>query len=56
LDAREKLSADNLLAAMSKEVLVRVDGSAKKRTTLLPLRMGTFLMLRELISINLEEV
>ena len=36
------MSAESRFPAMSKEVLVRVDGSAKKRTTLLPRRVGTF--------------
>ena len=41
--AREKVSAERRLPATSKLVLVRVDGSAKKRMTLRPLRVGTFL-------------
>jgi len=48
--AREKVSADRRLAAMSKEVLVRVEGSAKKRTTVLPRSVGTFFTGRLLIS------
>ena len=41
--ARLKVSAERRLPAMSNEVLVRVEASAKKRITLLPFKMGTFL-------------
>lgn len=54
--ASPKVSAERRLPAMSKEVLVRVLGSAKKRTTLFPLRMGTFLTGRELISCRFAAV
>ena len=42
----EKLitSADSLLAAASKEILVRVESSANKLTTVLPRRVGSFLI------------
>jgi hypothetical protein len=45
-------SADNLLAASSKEVLVLVDGSKNKLTIVFPLRAGTFLIGRFDISLN----
>ena len=54
--ASPKVSAERRLPAMSKEVLVRVLGSAKKRTTLFPLRIGTFLTGRELISCRFAAV
>src|SRR5450432_636472 len=42
----EKLitSADSLLAAASKEILVRVESSKKRLTTVLPRRVGSFLI------------
>ena len=47
---RAKVSAERRLPAMSKLVLVRVLFSEKKSTTVLPLRVGTFLTGRLLIS------
>src|SRR5215831_11699647 len=46
------VSADNRLAAISKDVLVRVDGSKKRLITVLPRSVGTFLMSRSDISLN----
>src|ERR1051325_9171096 len=45
-------SADKRLAAISNEVRVRVEDSKKKLMTVLPRRVGTFLMGRSLISLN----
>ena len=43
-------SADSRLAAISNEVRVRVDGSRKRLMTVLPRRVGTFLIGRSEIS------
>ena len=56
LVASAKVSAERRLPATSKEVLVLVLGSAKKSTMLFPLRVGTFLTGRELISCRLAAV
>jgi hypothetical protein len=53
---KEKVSADSLLPAMSKDNFVLVEGSAKKRTTLLPFKTGTFFTCLELISKNFSAV
>src|SRR5699024_2563367 len=42
--AKFKTSADNRLAAASKEVRVRVESSKKRFTTVWPRRVGNFLM------------
>ena len=39
-----RVSADRRLAANSKELRVRVEGSKKRRATVFPRRTGTFLM------------
>lgn len=54
LDEPERLKVSALirLAAISKESLVRVDGSRKRLTTVLPRRVGTFFMGRFEISRN----
>ena len=48
--ARDKTSADNRLAAVSKLNRVRVDSSKNNEATTRPLRAGTFLMVRWLTS------
>ena len=47
-----KVSALILFAAISKESLVRVDGSKKRLMIVLPRRVGTFLMERVEISLK----
>jgi len=50
------VSAERRFAAISKEVRVRVDGSKNRFTTVLPLRVGTFLISLLLISFMLSAV
>ncbi len=47
-------SAESRLAAISKLVRVRVDGSRNKLITVLPRRVGTFLIGRSEISTNVS--
>ena len=47
-----KVSALIRLAAISKDNLVRVDGSKKRLTTVLPRRVGTFFIDRDEISLK----
>ena len=47
-----KVSALIRLAAISKDNLVRVDGSKKRLTTVLPRRVGTFFIDRDDISLK----
>jgi hypothetical protein len=44
LDEKFITSADNLFAAASKDILVRVESSANKLTTVLPRKVGSFLI------------
>ena len=46
------VSADSRFSANSKEMRVRVEGSKKRLTIVLPRRTGTFLIARSLISLN----
>src|SRR5208283_2556403 len=46
LEAILSVSAERRLAASSKEMRVRVEGSKNRVTTVLPRKAGTFLMLR----------
>ena len=46
------VSADRRFSASSKELRVRVEGSLNILTMVLPLRVGTFLMVRSLTSEN----
>src|SRR5262245_43640580 len=46
------VSADNRLPAISKDVRVRVEGSKKKLMTVFHRRVGTFFIVRVLISLN----
>ena len=43
-DEKLTASADNLFSASSNEILVRVEFSKNKLTTVLPCRVGTFLI------------
>jgi hypothetical protein len=50
--AKFRVSALNLLAAISKLLRVRVEGSKNKFATTCPCKVGTFLVLRDRTSLN----